>query len=87
MKSGEEQARVEGGGKLELQLGKKGNLSSAVGEEERSMREDKTRRGEEKRRRTSKRQQKRKGGKTKDAGKQETVKERTRDGFFEKGED
>ena len=49
MKSGEEQALVGGGGKLELQLGKKGNLSSAVGEEERSMRVEPSRSNKEKR--------------------------------------
>ena len=38
MKSGEEQALVGGGGKLELQLGKKGNLSRAVREKEELMR-------------------------------------------------
>ena len=35
MRSGEEQALVGGGGKLELQLGKKGRLSRAEREEER----------------------------------------------------
>ena len=37
MLSGEEQARIEGGDRLELQLGKKGKLSGNLEEKERSM--------------------------------------------------
>ena len=67
MQSGEEQARVEGGGRLALQLGKKGKLSSTLEEEEKSMAGQTSR-----------------GGKR---VKKEPTKERTEDGFFERGED